>query len=67
MLGGLILLAAMGYFSDSFGRFLVPGYGEHFGWVVALPAFVGELSFTLWLLIKGVKPPRTAEPAASWA
>jgi len=57
VLGGLILLASAGYFSDSFGRFLVPGYGDHFGWVVALPAFVGELSFTLWLLIKGVKRP----------
>lgn len=67
VLGGLILLASAGYFSDSFGRFLVPGYGDHFGWVVALPAFVGELSFTLWLLIKGVKPPHAIEPKTSAA
>ncbi|MNY41595.1 hypothetical protein D3C86_1764240 [compost metagenome] len=67
VLGGLLLLASVGYFSDSFGRILIPGYGEHFGWVVGMPAIVGELSFTLWLLFKGVKPAEAAEPAASKA
>lgn len=63
-----------GYFSDSLGRFLVPSYGEHWGWLIALTGVVGELSFTMWLLIKGVHgqlrfvwgdrhPPRNAGPA----
>lgn len=52
-LGMLLLLASAGYLSDSFGRFASPAYGDHFGWFVAPSALVGELSFTLWLLLKG--------------
>ncbi len=62
VLGVLLLFAAAGYLSDSFGRFMSPSYGDHFGWVVALPAMVGELSFTLWLLIKGAGSIGAVEP-----
>jgi hypothetical protein len=53
VLGVLLLFASAGYLSDSFGRLVSVSYGDHFGWVVAPPAVVGELSFTLWLLLKG--------------
>lgn len=61
-LGVLMFLAAAGYLSDSFGRFVWSAYSDHFGWVVGLLATVGELSFTLWLLIRGVSFARA--PAA---
>jgi len=62
-LGMLLLLASTGYLSDSFGRLASPGYGDHFGWFVAPSALVGELSFTLWLLLKGTGAIRPPDPA----
>ena len=60
ILGGLLILAGLGYLADSFGRALLTGYAEWeavFMVVLFLPAFVGEVSFCLWLLIKGVRIP----------
>jgi len=57
VLGVLLFVAGVGYLIDSFGRALLPNYQEYemiLGMVVLLPALVGELSFSLWLLIKGV-------------
>ena len=54
VLGVLMVFAALGYLSDSFGHFLFTGYEERPGWIVTVTAFVGELPFFLWLLIKGV-------------
>jgi hypothetical protein len=53
ILGVLLLFASAGYLSDSFGRLESGSYGDKFGWVVAPPAVVGELSFALWLIFKG--------------
>ncbi|MGD9001188.1 MAG: DUF4386 domain-containing protein [Anaerolineae bacterium] len=52
-LGVLFVLASLGYLVDSYGHFLLPQYTEIYSWVVwaTVPA---ELSFALWLLIKGV-------------
>jgi hypothetical protein len=61
-LGVLLLLAAGGYLSDALGRLLVPGYGAVMGWLVGPLAAIGELAFTLWLLVH-----RGAPPAAHWA
>jgi len=55
LLGILIVLAAVGYLAESFGTFLFPGHEAFFAWIVILPAAVGELALTLWLLIKGVR------------
>jgi Domain of unknown function (DUF4386) len=63
VLGLLMLAAAAGYLSDSFGRFASPRYGDHFGWLVAPPALVGELAFTFWLLVKGTLPRRRRRAA----
>ncbi len=57
ILGVLLMLAALGYLVDSFGRTLLSdyaAYGDLLTGVVFIPAFVGELSFGSWLLFKGV-------------
>ncbi len=55
ILGVLLVLASFGYLIESFGNFLFPNYKELFAWIVAVPAIIGEVSLTFWLLIKGVK------------
>ena len=57
-LGVLLTLSSLGYLIDSFANFLLPNYTDYktiFLILVAVPGIVGELSFTLWLLIKGTK------------
>jgi hypothetical protein len=54
ILGLLLLLPAVGYLTDSFGNFLFPQYDAIYASTVVLLAVVGELSFTFWLMIKGV-------------
>jgi uncharacterized protein DUF4386 len=54
ILGVLLVFAASGYLTESFGNFLFPEYKEILTWVVAPPAVIAELSLCLWLLIKGV-------------
>jgi hypothetical protein len=64
VLGLLLLVAGSGYLIDSFGRALLSNYADFetlLGMVVLLPAFVSELSFTLWLLVKGVKVSRVLD------
>jgi len=56
-LGVMLMCAAVGYLIDSFGRSLLPNYADYetvFLLVVFAPAFVAELSFSSWLLVKGV-------------
>jgi len=58
ILGVLLILSAFGYLLDSFANFLLPSYADYqtiFLLLVAVPGIIGELSFTLWLLIKGTK------------
>jgi Domain of unknown function (DUF4386) len=65
ILGVLLLAASLGYLVDSVGRTLLPNYDDVaslFGIVVLVPAFVGELSFCLWLLLKGVDVRAVALP-----
>lgn len=57
VLGVLLMVAGAGYLADSFGRTLLPRYadvGDLFAVVVFAPALVAELSFSLWLLVRGV-------------
>lgn len=61
ILGVLLIVSAAGYLIDSFASFLLPTYDNYeaiFALVVFLPAFIGELSMCLWLLVKGVTIPR---------
>jgi hypothetical protein len=57
LIGFLLIFAGFGYLVDSFARVLLTNYDDFeaiLGLVVFLPAFIGELSFALWLLAKGV-------------
>lgn len=60
LLGVLLVVAGLGYLVDGFGRTLLANYDDYaatFQMVVFIPAFIGELSFCLWLLVKGVAWP----------
>jgi hypothetical protein len=50
----LYALAGIAYLLNSFIMFLSHGFANPLFPYVLIPAFVGELSLTLWLLIKGV-------------
>jgi len=54
VLGLMLLLSSFGYLTDSFGNFLFPQYDAIYASTVVLLAIVGELSFTFWLMIKGI-------------
>lgn len=58
LLGILLFAAGVGYLIDSFANILLPTYNDYkdiFMMIVLLPGIIGELSFTIWLLIKGSK------------
>ncbi|MBK8904457.1 MAG: DUF4386 domain-containing protein [Anaerolineaceae bacterium] len=59
VLGVMLAIAGAGYVLDSFGIFLLPQHAALFANIMIAPAIIAELSFTLWLLIKGV---RTSQP-----
>ena len=55
--GIFMVVAGVGYVLDSFGIFLMPGAEAIIAQIIIVTAVAGELPFTLWLLIKGVKNP----------
>ena len=68
VLGVLLMIAGAGYLVDGFAQTLLTDYAAHEGtflMVVFLPAFVGEVSFCIWLLARGVGwgGRRAVEPA----
>ena len=60
ILGILMIIASIGYLTESFGNFLFAGYEAILAWIVGVSAGIGELSLTFWLLIKGVKNQKQA-------
>jgi hypothetical protein len=57
ILGIFMATASLAYLTESFAFFLSSNYDAieaGITWVVALPAFVAEISLTFWLLFKGV-------------
>jgi hypothetical protein len=60
IIGALLIIAGLGYLVDSLAHFLLSNYANYeaiFSIVVVVPGVVGELSFTIWLLIKGAGIP----------
>jgi len=53
-LGLLMLVAGLSYLTNSFALLLAPALATALFPAVLLPAFVGELSLCLWLIVKGV-------------
>lgn len=58
VLGVLLQVAGASYLLNSFAQLLAPSFARSISPGVLIPAFVGELSLTLWLLIKGVNVER---------
>jgi hypothetical protein len=59
-IGILLIIAGMGYLTDSFANFMMTNYSDYkniFMAVVVIPGVIGELSLTFWLLFKGKKIP----------
>jgi hypothetical protein len=54
-IGVLLFVASAGYLSQSFGVLLVPAWAPILDTAVVATAVPGELAFTLWLLVKGVR------------
>jgi hypothetical protein len=50
------------YVTNSFGTFLSPGFAAPY---LLMPAALGELSLTLWLLVVGVNVQRWKEQASA--
>jgi len=52
----LLILAALGYFIDCFSKLFLTNYNDYksyFETIVICTGVIGELSFTVWLLING--------------
>lgn len=54
LIGILYLIPGVSYFVSSFVVILAPQFGEKYYFFMAGPALIGELSLSLWLILKGV-------------
>jgi Domain of unknown function (DUF4386) len=55
ILGVIYTLAGVGYLTNSLAWFLYPHLATHLFPYVLLPAGIGEVSMSLWLIFKGIK------------
>ncbi|MEY3501371.1 MAG: hypothetical protein RL308_3044 [Bacteroidota bacterium] len=60
LFGILYAVAGLCYLVNSFTMFLSKGFENPFFLYLAIPIFIGELSFCLWLLIKGIDTSKTS-------
>jgi Domain of unknown function (DUF4386) len=60
--GILYIISGVGYLINSFTMLLSKGFANPVFAYVAIPIFIGELSFCLWLLIKGVDNSKIFNP-----
>jgi len=63
VIGALMQIAGLCYLTDSFALILSPPLANRLFPTILLPAFVGEASLCLWLLVKGVNVERWMEQA----
>ncbi len=61
ILGVLMQIAGLSYLTNSFALLLAPTFASQIAPAILLPAFIGEMSLCLWLLIKGVNVQRWNE------
>lgn len=62
-----LVIAGMMYMIDTAAHFLLPDYdtyGSLFLALVAIPSIIGEMSFAIWLLLRGGKS--SAEISSKW-
>jgi hypothetical protein len=58
LIAQFLVLAGIMYMVDTSAHFLLPNYEKYsslFLALVAIPSIIGEMSFAIWLLIKGGK------------
>lgn len=63
ILGVLLAIHSVGYLTQSFGRILLPNHDAIVSTICLVflaPGTIGELSFVFWLLLKGVKVPKSS-------
>jgi hypothetical protein len=60
LFGILYAITGLCYLVNSFTMFLSKGFENPFFLYLAIPIFIGELSFCLWLLIKGIDTSKTS-------
>ena len=60
LFGILYAIAGLCYLVNSFTMFLSKGFENPLFIYLAIPIFIGELSFCLWLLIKGIDTSKTS-------
>lgn len=58
VLGVLLVAAGVGYIADSLAGLLLADHGGLVSAVLLVPAVLGELGLTAWLLLRGVRVPR---------
>lgn len=58
-------IAGLCYLTDSFALILSPALANRLFPTILVPAFVGEASLCLWLLVKGVNVERWMEQAGA--
>lgn len=58
VVGALLAVGCFGYLIDTFTHFLAPGIAESISAIAVMPAAIGELSFVVYLLVKGVRVPQ---------
>jgi hypothetical protein len=66
-IGVLMQITGLCYLTNSFALILAPSFADQVFFIIALPALVGELSLSLWLLIKGVNVEQWEKRAAESA
>jgi hypothetical protein len=66
ILGLLMQIAGLSYLTNSFALVLAPALANRLFPGILLPAFVGEASLCLWLLVKGVNVPKWEAKANAW-
>jgi len=64
-IGVLMQVAGVCYLTDSFALILSPALADRLFSAILVPAFIGETSLCLWLLIKGVNVQRWKELAGT--
>lgn len=65
VVGALMQIAGLCYLTDSFALILCPALANRLFPTILVPAFVGEASLCLWLLVKGVNVERWMEQAGA--
>lgn len=64
-IGALMQIAGLCYLTNSFALIVSPAFANRLFPTILLPAFVGEASLCLWLLVKGVHAERWMEQAGA--